>query len=134
MTIRKGVRIYLPPGTRLPRWVRNQDKNIEYERRRIGRGCYVYVLSIRGGEAHFMPGGDVYVKMPGSSEYWGFSQKVLEIRDAGNRLVKRNYYCCKKCMRLTGAVKTSQVGTRPGYRNVTMACEPCQRNWTLENI
>lgn len=138
MRMHKGVRLFLVPGTRIPIWIRVQDKNVEVSNLELGpnKANKVRALSIRGGEASFIPGGQVVVRMPGSTkQIVSFNvDQILEIRDGRGNLIKRNRYCCKQCMRITGEVKTSQAGTNTGCRNVTMACAPCGRNWTLENI
>ena len=96
--MKKGVQILLEPGTRVPVWIRNQTLNVRLGRKRLN-GRTVRSLKISEGEASFFPGGGVDVKMPGSGEFWGAFQpmKVLEIRDLGGNVIKRNQYLCTEC-------------------------------------
>ena len=115
-----GVKLYLELGARIRVWIRNQSLNVTLTREPLGRRN-VRVLSIRGGDAGFLPGGRVGVKMPGSGEFWiAFPpMKVLEIRNLKtNSVIERNFYLCIVCGTLSG--KSVVVGGQVvGYECVT---------------
>src|SRR3954462_1402026 len=101
-----GVRILLTSGVRIPNWIRNQTKNISFKNEKI-MGKTVRVLTIRGGGAMFIPGGEVSVQMPGSTLWWRafYPMKVLMIQDLGKNVLIANNYLCEKCMSNSCAVQ-----------------------------
>lgn len=123
MRARNGIKLLLEPRTRIRNWIRNQTLNIEVGRERLN-GRNIRFLKIRKGEASFVPGGYVIVKMPGSGEFWVafMPWKVLEIRDLRGNLIKRNHRLCIKCATLTGARLDDEV----------FECTQCGNQWKLE--
>ncbi len=134
--MKKGVQILLEPGTRVPVWIRNQTLNVRLGRKRLN-GRTVRSLKISEGEASFFPGGGVDVKMPGSGEFWGAFQpmKVLEIRDLGGNVIKRNQYLCTECATLTGKMESHEPSTVVAGRvDAIFKCTRCGYQWELKMI
>ncbi len=131
-----GVKLVLEPGTRVPRWIRYQELNVETGRERLN-GRAVRFLKIRKGQASFFVQGTVIVKMPGSKKMHGAFQpmRVLEIRDLkGNYLIKRNHYLCTGCATLTGKKVSHKSSERSGFVDVIFECSQCEHRWELKGI
>ena len=134
--MRKGVKLLLESGTRVRKWIRYQTLNVEVHRGRL-KGRTIRFLTIRGGEASFIPGGGVQVKMPGSAESRCafLPMKVLEIRDLRGKLIKRNHHLCTECANLTGKVESYKESTIiAGLADMTFKCTLCGHQWKLEGI
>lgn len=124
----KGVRIVLEKGTRVPKWIRVQDE-------RVSRGGAFQgdrtlpTLTIEGGEASFIPGGGVEVKMPGASKFWtAFPPRTVhEIHDLeSGRIIKRNKLLCPQC----GFILGIQTGTPDTPQEpAPFGCESCRHEW-----
>ncbi|PIZ00814.1 hypothetical protein COY62_01010 [bacterium (Candidatus Howlettbacteria) CG_4_10_14_0_8_um_filter_40_9] len=134
----KGVKIFLEPGTRIPRWISSQDLNVttgSEQYKASSRKCRV--LEIRGGEASFFSGGSVVVKMPWSDVFHGaFNEmRVFEIRNLeGNGLIQRNWHLCKECGRINGTmIRSVPSKAYPIYRDSTFGCSEGHQ-WELEGI
>ncbi|TAL49540.1 hypothetical protein EPN83_00120 [Patescibacteria group bacterium] len=133
--MRIGIKLLVEPGTRVPKWVRNQTLNVEVGRESLN-GRIVRSLKIRKGETSFFPGGGVVVKMPGSDEFWVAFQpmKVLEIRDLKGNLIKRNHYLCTECATLTGKVENHKPSDVAGLVDADFKCTQCRHQWELKRI
>ena len=132
-TRQTGVEILLVKGTRLPRWIRNQDLNVS-----VGRFCYngrwIRKLRIIGGEAHFAPMNRISLRMPGSSQHWAsfLQDQVLEIRHLNGELLKRNYFMCVVCVANTGVVTQSRQSTTfYGRDHASLQCQICGHTWEV---
>jgi len=130
--MKKGVLLYLEPGTRIRNWIRNQNLNVTVGRERVN-GRLVRTLEIRGGNATFLPGGSVGIRMPGSDQLWvAFSSlKVLEIWDSrSGHLIKANHYLCPECYTLTGKVQSHKPSAAiAGREDAVFICHHCQHRW-----
>ncbi|MDP2671871.1 MAG: hypothetical protein Q8P13_05475 [bacterium] len=127
MGSKEGVKLLLEPGTRIRNWIRVQDLNIEVcNEERNGRN--LRVLVVREGEASFIPGGWVAIRMPGSSEFWtAFAPlKVLEIRNLNGPIHERNWHMCIKCSTLTGKALTQPVNEGK------YGCTVCGYQWRFD--
>src|SRR3989344_4209645 len=134
--MKKGVQILLEPGTRVLDWIRNQTLNVELGRERLN-GRTVRSLKIRKGEASFFPGGGVEVRMPGSAKFRVafLPMKVLEIRDLGGNLIKRNHYLCTECGTLPGKMESYEPSTVVAGRvDAIFKCTQCGYRWELKMI
>jgi len=132
MSKNKGVKIYLVPRTRIPVWIRIQDLNVSVEKRKIGRGR-VRILTIKGGEAAFYPGGGVGVVMPGSNQFWAAfaSLKVLKIEDLEGREIVHNYFLCQTCFTNTGKMIGKPRETELWARyDADFQCSVCGHKWS----
>ena len=129
-----GVEILLIPGTRIPRWISVQDKNVTVIRK-ILNGQDVRSLRLKRGDAAFMPGGGIGVLVPYSSWHaMAFREdKVLEIRTLGGKLLKRNYYMCKQCVRVSGKIQGKQKLSEraAGKLETDFKCTNCGHGWQL---
>ena len=125
-----GVRIYLATGVRIPAIIRVQDKKIEV-RNVLTNGKRTRMVALRGGDATFLPGGIVGVKMPNSSSFWvAFKEKtVLEIRSWQNRLKARNRYLCERCYALTGICERETRVLEKDLHN--FVCVDCGHSWDV---
>ena len=77
------------------------------------------------------------MKMPGSGEFWGAFQpmKVLEIRDLGGNVIKRNQYLCTECATLTGKMESHEPSTVVAGRvDAIFKCTRCGYQWELKMI
>ena len=132
----KEVEIILEPGTRVPLWIRVQNLRVEIRNLKEG-GKRVKSLLIRGGEAHFIPGGAIGVIVPGSSESrQAFDDKtVREIffrNGDGNGEHIRNHRLCPKCGALVGERVVTEPASTPGGRATTvMQCLDCSESWPV---
>jgi hypothetical protein len=134
--MKKGVEILLVAGTRIPLWITNQSLNVKIGRKTVN-GRRVRSLKIKKGEASFMGGGAVDVKMPGSREFIvAFPPlKVLEIRDLKENLLERNNFLCKRCFTITGRVLESTPSKEKfGRADFDIICSECGNVWKLKGI
>ncbi len=126
-----GVELLLVPGTRIPLWIRVQDRNVEIGNVILREGLVRRRLWIRGGQAAFVPGGHTVVTVPGSSGCYtafgyGRDSRVLRIT-APDGEVYWNMYCCPTCLANQGYV------LRENETEFVMACELCgDEPWTVE--
>lgn len=132
--MKSGVKLLLEPRVRIPNWIRNQTLNVKVEvTRRYLRKRSTRVLAICGGEALFIPGGSVVVRMPGSDEYWvAFNpMTVLKILDFESRPIAQNYYLCTECATLTGKVENHRQSEMVGWADADFRCTRCSHQWKL---
>ena len=130
----KGVEILLAHRTRVPGWLKSLKRVRDVIREVEGKA--VRCIQIRGGrDALFIPGGSVDIRyIPGfrpmALALFGPGQ-VLEIRDlATDELVKRNHYCCPKCIALTGFYLEKLEKKAPAGREWwAMGCRDCGESW-----
>jgi len=133
--MKNGIKLLLEPGTRVRDWIRFQTLNVEIGRKQVN-GRDIRFVKIHNGEASFIPGGNVDVKMPGSSEFRVAFQprEVLEIRDLKEDLIERNHYLCTECFTLTGKRENTQdydssiIAT--GADNL-FKCTQCGHQWNI---
>lgn len=93
-------------------------------------------LTIPSAQAYFVPGGAVAINITGGCNGLVIFDKlvVFEIRDdKGNRL-ERNHFFCKKCIENSGEIIHSESSAVLWRLNITVRCEKCDREWTLENV
>jgi len=130
-----GIEVLFEPRTRVPLWVRSQTLDVELGPREL-KGRRVRSLKISEGEALFLPGGAVGVKMPGSDEFWVAFEpmKVLEIRDLNGKLIKRNHYLCTECATLTGKIESCKSSEVAGHDDANFKCTQCKLQWELRRI
>ncbi len=126
-----GVELLLVPGTRIPLWIRVQDKNVVIEPGALD-GKPVKRLRILGGDADLVAGGQAIVIVPGSSGAYtafghGPDSRVLEIRDLRGKLLKRNFRCCPKCIANTGEFVEE---TREKH---VVICQDCGESWRIHH-
>lgn len=132
MSRNKGVKIYLVSGTRIPKWIKMQDLNVSVEKKKMGRG-WIRILTIKGGEADFLPGGIVGVTMPGCSDFWtAFAPlKVLKITDLKGKLIVSNHHLCEKCFTNTGGMIGEPRKTEIWAKyDADFQCSVCKNKWT----
>lgn len=133
--MKKGVEILLRYDTPVPVWISNQDLNVSGSMKTFGEE-QVYSLRIKNGEAGFIPGGRVEVKMPGSRRFYvAFKElQVFEIRDLEGKLLKRNYFLCEKCFTNTGKMSKESPSETYGRTDVVMQCTECGNTWEHKGI
>ena len=132
MTKNKGVKIYLVPRTRIPKWIKMQNLSVSVEKKKIDRGR-VRILTIKGGKAAFYPGGGVGVIMPGSNQFWTAfaSLKVLKIEDLEGREIVSNHFLCQRCFTNTGKMIGEPRETEIlGRYDADFQCSVCRHKWT----
>jgi hypothetical protein len=134
---RKGVKLLLAPGTKVPRWVTVQDLNVRTGWERLN-GKRVRTVSIADGEAFFGPEGVVDVRVPGARSFLtAFAPlKVFEIRDLEGGLLRRNYFFCEKCVANSGKIEGEPeliAGTCGKYDAKFLCSTPgCDNSWSRE--
>lgn len=125
------------PGTRFPgKFIKNPNvhrSTVDSER----GGRRVTVVHIQGGGFSTVPGhllADVPLLGRGIVISGDLRKGWLELRrrETGE-LVKRNYFCCKRCMRLTGRVASRSNLAPPGREELSMRCTArgCDHKWEI---
>ena len=131
----KGVEVIFLPKIRVPSWVRNQNLNVKIKKIQLN-GRQVRSLEICNGEASFLPGGSVSVRMPGSDRFWVAFQPmtVIEIRDLEGNVIEHNRYSCQSCGRFTVQVDSSSKSSESAGRlDANFSCI-CGNQWELKGI
>jgi hypothetical protein len=127
----KGVIVHLQQGTYIPAWIKDHPRVEVHSTTR--NGTPIRSLSIRGGEAGFIPGGLVCVKMP-RRRSWVVIFKplaVLVIRNLHGQELVRNHYFCGFCYRNTGEVISRVPSNKDhGCDNVILQCSICGRQYS----
>lgn len=131
-----GLLIELVKGTRIPKFIRCQDKHTSTNST-TRKGKPIKVLKIKGRniEALITPGGGVAIKMPSSSGFYVVfpGMKFLRILDLGGKVLGVNYYLCEKCFELSGQVIDQLIiepGTLAGILTV-VRCRNCSTTWEI---
>jgi hypothetical protein len=131
----EGVWIYLAQRVRIPVWILNQDKKVSVLVRWVGKRRF-RILLIRGGEACFVPGGSVEVRMPNSTEFRvAFGKgKVFKTVDCASREERRNFLFCERCLSNTGQIVSSRPGLLGRPTDVDVRCSECPNAWSSRRV
>ncbi len=129
----KGVNILLEPQSKIPLWIRAHDVTARVTKVRDKGGRCFRRLRIEGGEAYFMMGGVVYVRMATMKEgRQAFGERlVLAIRGLEtNALITRNHHRCPDCHYNWGEILEQESGGT-GKAATVFKCRQCARTWGL---
>lgn len=141
-----NIRVYLADGASLPR---RASRRVDKESRAIQLGVEISpiipVISPRfvalayvsfNGEACFLPGGSVGVKLTGWTQFVNMFDPGtvlwIDYMNTGNRV--RNYDTCMSCYAITGILWYDTNGEIEGRRNIGRECRECGYKWHFENV
>lgn len=127
--MRKGVKLVLMPDAPILEQVLNQSRYVTREGGTFN-DVEMTLLAIRNGDAGFIPGGSVSVRIPrfrkGQYIVAFDPHQVIEIQDMMGNALRKNWDYCEMCKQMSGAIVGELVV--PGRKPVH-TCTICGLRW-----
>lgn len=125
--VQQGLKLFLAPDTRIPKWLRRamrRESGIRFRYARLERR-QVPCLLLPHSVAHITRGGSIELKVPGEVAFRDglFADTVLQVQDFRGRKIIINLLLCRSCVLPTGVRLAGSTEIR---------CTVCGHTWKEE--